>query len=84
MKCAHPNCIRGVGLVSYRRAFGKARFCSKLCRDRYVTADAKPMARERTATTYFEWLFLQPPSPLLQTVRRRAGTVGGKKTAFAS
>ena len=60
MKCAHPNCDHGIGLMSYRRAFAKARFCSKQCRHSYVTANIKLPAREPVATTYFEWLFLPP------------------------
>ncbi|MFZ2066915.1 MAG: hypothetical protein WAV27_13125 [Xanthobacteraceae bacterium] len=70
MKCAHPNCNRGIGLVSYRRTFAKARFCSKQCRDSYVTTNAKPAARERSATTYFEWLFLQPSAEALPQMAR--------------
>ena len=61
MKCAHPDCNRGIGLVSYRRPFGKARYCSKQCRDSYAAEKLKP-AGERAAATYFEWLFLLPPS----------------------
>jgi hypothetical protein len=37
MKCGHPACGRGVGLVSYRRGwFGSRRYCSKACRDNYA------------------------------------------------
>jgi transposase-like protein len=72
VKCAHPNCNRGIGLVSHRRAFAKARFCCKQCRDTYVTADAKPAAGERTATTYFEWLFLPPSAEALPQMARSA------------
>ena len=60
MKCSHPQCNRGIGLVSYRRAFAKGRYCSKNCRDSYVIQRAKPGIPQRAATTYFEWLFLQP------------------------
>jgi hypothetical protein len=76
MKCAHPNCNRGIGLVSYRRPFGKARYCSKQCRDHYAAEAIKPAARQPRATTYFEWLFL-PPSmdavPQLARPVRRTG-----------
>jgi len=69
MKCAHPDCNRGIGLVSYRRPFGKARYCSKQCRDSYVADKATPVTKHRPAATYFEWLFLQPigsnPQPQL-------------------
>ncbi len=34
MKCANPNCDRGIGLVCHQRhSFDKLRFCSKKCRD---------------------------------------------------
>jgi hypothetical protein len=61
MKCSHPHCNHGIGLVSHRRSsFTKARFCSKRCRDTYVVKRVRPVLPERAATTYFEWLFLQP------------------------
>jgi len=71
MKCAHPDCNRGIGLVSYRRPFGKARYCSKQCRDSYVAEKVTPDTGRRPAATYFEWLFLQPPStePVPQLAR---------------
>ncbi len=67
MKCAHPDCNRGIGLLSYWRPFGKAQYCSKRCRDSYASEDVKPSTDHHPAT-YFEWLFLQPSSadPLLQ------------------
>jgi hypothetical protein len=56
MKCANPDCTRGIGLVAYQRGlFTKRRYCSRNCRDAFV-AD-RPRERERAATTYFEWLF---------------------------
>jgi len=62
MKCSNPNCNRGIGLVAYRRGwFGTRSYCSRQCRDSFV-------AQEGSATTYFEWLFLQPiekPQPKL-------------------
>jgi hypothetical protein len=61
MKCAHPQCSHGIGLVSYRRAaFARARYCSKKCRDSYVIERGEPAIPQRAATTYFEWLLLQP------------------------
>jgi hypothetical protein len=60
MKCSHPQCNRGIGLVSYRRAFAKGRYCSKECRDSYVIERAKAAIPQSPATTYVEWLFLQP------------------------
>ncbi|HEX3502676.1 MAG TPA: hypothetical protein VHU22_04710 [Xanthobacteraceae bacterium] len=75
MKCSNPNCSRGIGLVAYRRGlFGKQRYCSKQCRDTFVAARPKHPQQDRNATTYFEWLFLQPienPRPVLMPVRGR-------------
>lgn len=71
MKCAHPYCNRGIGLVSYRRPFGKARYCSKQCRDTYA-AEAVKLAGRRTTTSYFEWLFLQPNMNALPQVAQTA------------
>jgi hypothetical protein len=43
MKCAHPTCQRGIGLVSHRRGwFGKRLYCSRDCRDSYVAEARKP------------------------------------------
>jgi hypothetical protein len=76
MKCSNPHCNHGIGLVSYRRGvFGKGRYCSRHCRDTFVAEQPKRPPQERTATTYFEWLFLQPienPRPALLPVRARA------------
>ena len=78
MKCSNPNCNHGIGLVSYRRGlFGKGRYCSRRCRRQLcvVTEQPKQPQQERNATTYFEWLFLQPienPRPMLVPVRARA------------
>lgn len=74
MKCAHPYCNRGIGLMSYRRPLSKARYCSKRCRDTYVAEAVKPAGR-RAAASYFEWLFLQPPMIPLQQVARTAHRV---------
>ena len=61
MKCANPNCHRGIGLVSYRRhAFSKNRYCSRKCRDTLVAERANPPPQRRRVETYFEWLFEQP------------------------
>jgi len=60
MKCSNLDCNRGIGLVAYRRGwFSKRRYCSKHCRDAFV-AGAPKLQQERSVTTYFEWLFLQP------------------------
>ena len=60
MKCSNPDCNRGIGLVHYRRWFSKRRYCSKQCRDDVVARVPRPLQEDRNATTYFEWLFLQP------------------------
>lgn len=61
MKCSNPLFNHGIGLVSYRRGvFTRGRYCSTKCRDHFVIERATPAAPERAATTYFEWLFLQP------------------------
>ena len=38
MKCSHPMCNRGIGLVSYQRSFRKGLYCSPRCRDNYGAA----------------------------------------------
>ena len=59
MKCANPECNRGIGLVHYRRGwFNKGRYCSKNCRDAIVVDLAKQSEQERSAMTYVEWLFV--------------------------
>jgi hypothetical protein len=69
MKCSNPSCNRGIGLVAHRRGwFGKRLYCSRRCRDAFVAEKPKRSQQERTATTYFEWLLLQPiesPPPKL-------------------
>jgi len=76
MDCANPGCNHGIGLAAYRRGwFGKRRYCSKQCRDLSVTAAVKRLRQERSAMTYFEWLFSQPienPRPKLIPIRVRA------------
>ena len=58
MKCSHPMCNRGIGLVSHRRSFGKGLYCSRGCRDNY--AAALPQAKPRLAddARLFAWLFM--------------------------
>ena len=61
MKCSNPYCNRGIGLVAHRRRwFDKRRYCSKECRNTFVAQRPKMSRQERSATTYVEWLFLQP------------------------
>jgi hypothetical protein len=73
MKCANPNCNRGIGLVSHRRSWlDKHRYCSKGCRDR-VTSQVNKQRRlrhTRDVASYFEWLFSLPiTSPELRPVQ---------------
>jgi hypothetical protein len=37
MRCGHPSCNRGIGLLSHRRWFSNKLYCSKACRDDYVS-----------------------------------------------
>jgi hypothetical protein len=61
MKCSNPDCDRGIGLLAHRRGwFDKRRYCSKECRNTFVSERTEMSQQERRATTYFEWLFLQP------------------------
>jgi hypothetical protein len=63
MKCSNPDCNRNIGLVAHRRGwFGKRRYCSRQCRDAFVAERPKKSRQERSATTYFGWLLLQPIS----------------------
>jgi hypothetical protein len=60
MKCANPDCNRGIGLVYYRRGWSSTRrYCSMNCRDT-VVAGLKQKQQERSVASYFDWLFLQP------------------------
>jgi len=72
MKCANPQCDHGIGLVSYRRAFAKKRYCSKGCRDSYVMEWATPAVPQRAAATYLESLFPPVGNALPQMVRAAA------------
>ena len=74
MKCANPTCHHSIGLVSHRRGlFGQRPYCSKQCRDRVAV---EPQPKCERATTYFEWLFMQPvtlqPRLAVAAVRVRA------------
>jgi hypothetical protein len=55
MKCAHPMCHRGIGLVSHRRGwFGKRLYCSRGCRDNYAAEQRQPRARRSSVPSGFE------------------------------
>jgi hypothetical protein len=97
MKCSNPYCNRGIGLVAHRRGwFGKRRYCSRNCRYAVVADLPKRSHQKQSASTYFEWLFLQPienpPQKLMPAVIRTpypsvhpppacAATARGRKTA---
>ncbi|HEV2714539.1 MAG TPA: hypothetical protein VGU64_04695 [Terriglobales bacterium] len=74
MKCSNPNCNRGIGLVAYGRGwFRRRNYCSRECRDSFVAEGPKQSQQEGSATTNFEWLFLQPieKRQLLQPIEKR-------------
>jgi hypothetical protein len=61
MKCSKPHCNRGIDLIAYRRGwFSKRHYCSRNFRDAFVADLPKWFRQEQSASTYFEWLFLQP------------------------
>ena len=61
MKCSHPSCSGGIGLVSYQRSlFDKRRFCSEQCRDNFVKESPKRLQKERLTPSYFDWLLSRP------------------------
>jgi hypothetical protein len=75
MKCSNPYCNRGIGLVAHRRGwFSKRRYCSKNCRYAFVADLPKWSHQKQSASTCFEWLFLQPienpPQKLIPAVIR--------------
>jgi hypothetical protein len=74
MKCSNPDCNRCIGLVHYRRWFGKRRYCSRRCRDDVMPRVPSRLQEEGNATTYFQ-LFLLPveknqPKPAPVMIRR--------------
>jgi hypothetical protein len=80
MKCANPNCNRGIGLVCHQRhSFDKRRFCSKKCRDEFVDEKPKRLQQELLSTSYFEWLLSRPTANL----SRRANLLGYPHPRYA-
>jgi hypothetical protein len=64
MKCAHPTCHRGIGLVSHRRGwFGKRLYCSRDCRDNYVVEVRPPRVKRSFDPSLFEQLFAPANAP---------------------
>jgi len=57
MKCSHPLCSRGIGLVSHRRWFAKELYCSRRCRNNYATTRTRPKPSPSADTRLFAWLF---------------------------
>ncbi len=58
MKCAHPMCNRGIGLVSHRRGwFGQRLYCSRDRRDNYAAEQRQPRPPRPAAPSLFELLF---------------------------
>jgi len=83
MKCSNPDCNRGIGLIAHRRGwFSKRCYCSRNCRDVFVADLPKRLDQEQSASTYFEWLFLQPignqQQKLLPAVTRIRHAKGNK------
>jgi hypothetical protein len=72
MKCAHPACHRGIGLVSHRRGwFGNRLYCSPACRDNYVAEPRPPRSSERSPFDLLVALAGAPRKPV--AVRADAG-----------
>jgi hypothetical protein len=78
MKCSHPMCNRGIGLVSHRGWFGKGLYCSRRCRDNYATARTRPKPSLSADTRLFAWLFAplnarahRPLAPAVVRTQRR-------------
>jgi hypothetical protein len=77
MKCSHPMCNRGLGLVSHRRWFGRGLYCSRRCRDNYAVARANTNPPPPADAKLFAWLLALPNAYARQqlapaTVRMRA------------
>jgi hypothetical protein len=66
MKCSHPMCDCGIGLVSHRGWFGKGLYCSRRCRDNYAAAQARPKPSLSADARLFAWLL----APLNAHARR--------------
>jgi hypothetical protein len=74
MKCAHPACSRGVGLVSHRRWFSNRLYCSRACRDNYAGRPRQaiePQGRGFLASLFELLTALGTPAPLPAVVRVR-------------
>jgi hypothetical protein len=56
MKCSHPLCNRGIGLVLHRGWFGKGLYCSRRCRDNYATVRTSLRPPLSADAKLFAWL----------------------------
>ena len=64
MKCAHPMCNRGIGLVSHRRGWtGKRLYCSTTCRDSYAAEQRQTRRPGSPVPSLFELLFAPAGAP---------------------
>lgn len=61
MNCGHPQCSRGIGLVSHRRWFSNKLYCSRACRDNY--AGRPRQAVEPLVPGFLGSLFEPPKAP---------------------
>jgi hypothetical protein len=58
VKCAHPACNRGIGLVSHRRRwFGSRLYCSRACRDHAAAGSRRPRPPQSSERSPIELLF---------------------------
>ena len=60
MKCSHPMCNRGIGLVSHRRGFSKRLYCSRACRHNYAGEWTRSLPQRSADPNLFAWLFALP------------------------
>jgi hypothetical protein len=73
MRCAHPMCHRGIGLVSHRRSwFGKRLYCSRACRDNYAAELPRPRLPRSSFEPSLFTVLVAPSRPLA-----RLGLVAG-------
>ncbi len=58
MKCAHPLCNRGIGLVSHRRGWFSGRlYCSRACCSNYAAEPRKPLLPQAPDASLLALLF---------------------------
>lgn len=77
MKCGHPLCDRGIGLVSHRRWFDSKLYCSRACRDNYAARPRQSPEPQVPGESLLTQLFNVPnahakPAPVPALVRVRA------------